>query len=319
MAEAARVYRAVDEKYAERCLSAAKKSYAFLEQHPQAERPEQSAFSTGAYDAPDVDDRLWAAAEMWETTGEEKYLRDFEHRALTWKGGAPREGWATAEQNAAARNSEAPNADPRQSLVDANWDWQNVRNLGLFTYLTSQRAGRNLDLVARVREDTLRTADSIVETARRHPYGRPLGLRYYWGCNGTVARQAMNLEVAHRLASSEGYRATILDAMNHLFGRNPFGRSYVTGLGRRPPMFPHDRRCGGDDVAAPWPGYLVGGPWPKATDWYDVEENFRTNETAINWNGALIYALAALVEPERFEASVAAGQRATGAKQGAGP
>lgn len=99
------------------------------------------------------------------------------------------------------------------------------------------------------------------------------------------------------------------DAINHLFGRNPFGRSYVTGLGRRPPMFPHDRRSGGDDVAAPWPGYLVGGPWPNATDWHDIQEDYRTNETAINWNGALIYALAAFVEPQSFDASVAAGQR----------
>ena len=75
-------------------------------------------------------------------------------------------------------------------------------------------------------------------------------------------------------------------------------------------MFPHDRRSGGDDVAAPWPGYLVGGPWPNATDWYDVEEDYRTNETAINWNGALIYALAAFVEPRAStHRSRAAGER----------
>ena len=105
----------------------------------------------------------------------------------------------------------------------------------------------------------------------------------------------------------------MLDALNHLFGRNLFGRSYVTGVGRRPPMFPHDRRSGGDDVAAPWPGYLVGGPWPKPSDWYDVEEDYRTNEIAINWNGALIYALAAFVEPEDFDASIAVAKRAASA------
>ena len=43
----------------------------------------------------------------------------------------------------------------------------------------------------------------------------------------------------------------------------------------------------------PWPGYLVGGPHPKAADWHDEQGDFRTNEIAINWNGALIYALAA--------------------------
>jgi endoglucanase len=40
----------------------------------------------------------------------------------------------------------------------------------------------------------------------------------------------------------------------------------------------------------------VGGPNPKATDWHDVEADYRTNEIAINWNGALIYALAMFVE-----------------------
>jgi endoglucanase len=114
-------------------------------------------------------------------------------------------------------------------------------------------------------------------------------------------------------ASADGeahYRAAMLEGLNHLFGRNPFGRSYVTGLGNRPPMFPHDRRSGGDKVPGPWPGYLVGGPWPNSTDWYDTEEDYRTNEIAINWNGALIYALAAFVEPQGVDASVKAGQRA---------
>jgi endoglucanase len=119
----------------------------------------------------------------------------------------------------------------------------------------------------------------------------------------------MNLHVAHRLTGKPEYRSAMLDAINHLFGRNPFGRSYVTGLGHRPPLLPHDRRSGGDDVVPPWPGYLVGGPWPKPTDWFDAQDDYKTNEIAINWNGALIYALAAFVEPGSFDASIAAAKR----------
>ena len=51
-------------------------------------------------------------------------------------------------------------------------------------------------------------------------------------------------------------------------------------------------------------GYLVGGPWPGPKDWFDVQDDYRTNEVAINWNGALIYALAAFVEPKTFDASI---------------
>jgi endoglucanase len=95
-----------------------------------------------------------------------------------------------------------------------------------------------------------------------------------------------------RRSSKNVYRDTCLDALNHLFGRNYYGRSFVTGLGFQPPMHPHDRRDTGDYLNHPWPGYLVGGPHPKATDWHDEQGDYRTNEIAINWNSALVYALA---------------------------
>jgi endoglucanase len=287
MAQAARAFRPVDHAFSQQCLAAARKSYEFLHNHPEDHRPDLSLFSTGSYDSPDADDRLWAAAEMWQTTGEPTFLSDFQQRV--------------------ASSINKPQQVP--AAVDIDWDWHDVGNLGAFTYLLSKRPGRDPVILAQLRRDALAAADAIVEAARRHPYGRTLDSKYYWGCNGTIARQAMNLEVARRLTGESRYRTTIIHAISHLLGRNPFGRSYVTGLGHRPPMLPHDRRSGGDQLAAPWPGYLVGGPWPKPTDWYDVEDDFRTNEVAINWNGALIYALAAFVEPRRFEASLAAAQR----------
>jgi endoglucanase len=61
-------------------------------------------------------------------------------------------------------------------------------------------------------------------------------------------------------------------------------------------MHPHDRRMGDGKASVPWPGYLVGGPQPKATDWKDDQWNAGTNEIAINWNAALVYALAACVD-----------------------
>jgi len=66
-------------------------------------------------------------------------------------------------------------------------------------------------------------------------------------------------------------------------------------LGIEPPMHPHDRRSGADDVEAPWPGYIVGGGH-EATDWVDIQESYSHNEVAINWQAALVYALAGFVE-----------------------
>ncbi len=267
LAAAARQLREFDSNYAARCLAAAEKSYQFLAAHPENRRANLTGFSTGTYQNRDEDDRIWAAAELWETTGNTNCLLDFENRI---RGRA-------------------------QSFEDS-WDWGNVRNLGLLTYLFSKREGRDSSLVEALRSNLIATADDIVKTRDEHGYARPLGTRYSWGGNGTVARQTVLLHAAYRLSPKPAYRETALDALGYLFGRNSFGRSFVTGIGANPPMHPHDRRSGGDDVKEPWPGYLVGGPNPKATDWFDVEEDFRTNEIAINWNGALIYALAAFLD-----------------------
>jgi endoglucanase len=294
MAQAARVYRPFDVAYADRCLAAARKSYDFLAAHPEDHRPDLSAFSTGGYDSADADKRLWMAAELWETTDDAKYLQDLERRIESYRHDEKRSS----------------------SLVESNWDWNNARNLGLFTYLLSKRSNRNAQLLDAVRNDAIRHADDIPDATRREPYGRTLGSRYQWGCNGTEVRLAMNLHIAQVLTGDKKYEAAMLDGINHVFGRNVHGRSYVTGIGYRPPMFPHDRRSSDDDVVAPWPGYLVGGPWPKATDWHDDREDYKTNEIAINWNGALIYALSAFVEPRSFDASIRAAKGTASVERG---
>ncbi len=297
LAVAAREFRPYDPEFADRCLAAAKKGYTFLTSHPDYQRPGQQGFTTVGYDSSDWSARLWAAAEIWESTGDADALADFESRARRRQ--PERREWR--------RNRGDEDEPPQirlQGKFDSNWDWGNVQNLGLITYLESGRPGRDTALVAKTRQDLIDTADQIVATRNQHGYARPLGSRYFWGCNGTVARQVVVLEAARRIDAKPEYRDTELDAVNHLFGRNVHGRSYVTGLGNHPPKFPHDRRSAADNVDQPWPGYLVGGPHPRPTDWHDEQDDYRTNEIAINWNGALIYALAAcLDEPAAANAS----------------
>jgi endoglucanase len=263
LAMASRAFRPYDATYADKCLNAAKVSYAFLKANPNNTNPDQSAYTTGGYTTTDPDDRLWASAEMWETTGDSSYLSDFESRANT--------------------------SSPK---INVDFDWGNVNNLGMFTYLLSTRTGKNQTLYDSIKSALISSADSIVNTRNSHGYGRPLGTTYYWGCNGSVARQTMILQIANQLSPKSDYTSTALDAIGFLFGRNYYDRSFVTGVGINPPNSPHHRPSGGDSVTDPWPGYLVGGGWPGAKDWVDNQESYATNEVAINWNGALIYALA---------------------------
>ncbi len=265
MALGARHFRGYDTDFADRCLAAARRSWACLRSHPEHVEPDQSAFRTGGYGAGDASHRMWAAVEMWETTGEEEFLADFERRA-----------------DGCAFNRLGP-------------CWHDVGDLALGAYLEATRkAERDGELVERLTRSLFECAAEAVREAEAGAHGRPIGGAakcFEWGVNCRVAGQTYHLHLADRLRPDPAYRKTAGQALAHLFGRNFHGRSYVTGLGANPPEHPHDRRGGA------WPGYLVGGPWPTARDWFDDAGDYRTNEIAINWNATLIYALAAFVEP----------------------
>lgn len=262
MAMASVRFRPYDPAYADECLAAAKRSWTYLEAHPEDKVFEQGDFSTGSYWTLDPDDRLWAAAEMWAATGEPSYL---------------------AETEAMIANVQ----------VADDWDWGDVSNLGLWTYALSTREGRNPELVAKVKESIVASADRLVENAKNDPYGCALK-KYYWGCNGTACRQAMNLHIADLVRPNPTYSQTIKGIADYILGNNYYGRSFVTGVGVNPPMHPHDRRSAADGIEDPWPGYLVGGGHTP-TDWVDDQNDYSRNEIAINWQGALVYLFAAVL------------------------
>lgn len=263
-AQAARYFEPYDKAYAQKCLAAAQVSYKFLKENPQDVVFKQGEFKTGGYQTTDPDDRLWAAAEMWETTGNKEFLADFESqaKALDFK-------------------------------IDEDWDWGDISNLGMFEYALSKKPGRNPEVLKNIQKNIVDCANSIANNAASDVYARPL-VRYYWGCNGTIARQVLNLQVANLITPDKKYIQTSQDAIAHIFGRNFYNRSYVTGLGIDPAMNPHDRRSGSDSEVLPWPGYLVGGGH-TAIGWKDKQEDYTTNEIAINWQAALVYSLAGFI------------------------
>jgi endoglucanase len=262
LAMAARIFQPFDAALAARYLTAAQLGYAYLTAHPADEKPDTSDFSTGGYGTSDPDDRLWAAAEMWETTGDPVALADFEARA-----GMP--------------------------SVDLQFDWSNVQNLGLFTYALSKREGRNAALVDALKTQILARANNLASTAEEAGYGRAVG--YWWGANGTVARTALSLRTAYLLDPQPRFLDAAVTQLDHLLGRNVHGRSYVTGVGHHPPQAPHHRPSVADGNTFPWPGLLVGGGHPTPMDWEDQDSDYQTNEIAINWTVAMIYAAAGMV------------------------
>jgi endoglucanase len=288
MAEAARIYQADAPVDAARYLAAAELGYAYLGANAgpavaDNDNPKSSVnvFTTGHYTETDPDNRLWAAAEMWETTGDPAALADFEALAVD-----------PAGQN---------------EKVAADFDWPNVANLGIYTYLLSQRpdaSARSAAVVSALSTNLIGAADSLVTAATTHAFGRALGDNFYWGSNGSVARTAMLLWVANSLGPSALYLDAIQMQLDFLLGRNSYDRSQVTMVGYHPPENPHHGPSTGDTVADPWPGLLVGGAnktskmvTPSDTNWTDQSGAYDVNEIAINWITPFVYATAALTPP----------------------
>lgn len=272
MAQASRVYRPYDEAFADACLAAAERSFAYLMAHPD-EYPAEGEFGTlfadfhtGSYDTSDHDDRLWAAAEIWATAGSSEALAEFEARA--WED---------------------------DDLVVYSFDWSNLQNLGFITYMrgTPFDGDRDMALVAALDEDFQSAGRALINNGTASAFGRSL-LDFYWGSNGSLARACMVLQTANRISPDPEYLNACTRQISYLYGRNAYGRSQVTGEGWYPPCHPHDRRSISDDILRPYPGLLVGGA-SAPRSWKDVESNFQTNEVANNWNGALVYALAGFI------------------------
>lgn len=275
MAMASRYFEPYNHEYAAVCLEAAVRSYAFLEANPEDKHFEQGDFQTGGYQTSDPDDRLWAAAEMWQTTGEGRYLEQLEAGLRRLAG----DGASSADDGS------------WNNLVTDEWDWGDVAPLASFTYALSEREGRDAELLEHVRAAIVSSAERLSSNAASDPYGCALK-NYFWGCNGTACRQSINLHVADIITGGDKYQPVIEGIAEYILGNNYYGRSFVTGVGPNPPMFPHDRRSAADGIDAPWPGYLVGGGHTP-TDWVDKEEDYSRNEIAINWQAALVYLLAA--------------------------
>jgi endoglucanase len=284
MAAAARAYKPFDAAYAARCLRAAKQAWAWLEKYPSVLFQNPQGVGTGAYgDRNCADERLWAAAELWHSTGEDAYERYF------------------LEHYAEFRKQLRP-AGPQS--------WPSVSNLALWTYVLG--GGRNAEAANAIRQDSLAAAGQIVERTAANPYRTSMtATDYIWGSNSVAANYGMQLLVANALQKDARYVNAALDNLHYLLGRNTFSLSFVTQVGENPFRHPHHRPSGADNNAEPWPGLLSGGPnrarqdpvmrtlppnLPPARSYVDDQKAYAANEVAINWNAPLVLLLAGGLE-----------------------
>jgi len=285
MSIASRVYKPFDAAYAQTCLNAAEKAWAWLQKYPDVTFRNSDNVVTGGYGDNDCrDELLWAAAELWRTTKTQEYERFF----LTH----------FAEQMPTIRAVGPPS-------------WPRVAQLGLWTYVLG--GGQNRAANDTIREASVKAANEIVERTKGNGYQISLTTReFVWGSNAVAANYGVQLLVANAMKADARYVEAAAGNLHYLLGRNTFSLSWVTQLGEHPFRHPHHRPSQSDNNTEPWPGMLSGGPnqyrqdpamrklpnLPPARMYLDEWESYAANEICINWNAPLVFLLAGLL-PEK--------------------
>ncbi len=285
MAQACRVYRAIDPAYAARLLAAARSAFAWLEANPGAPQfTNPPGIATGEYgDRSSADELLWASVELARATGEGAYLTGLPE-------GLPTRGRASFELG-----------------------WQETGGFAVLAALLGD-SGPAERLRPRLAEGyRLYIAEAMASAGKG--YGVAVGREdFVWGSNMLVMNRAVHLIVASRLlAESRAESASYLDAaaahLHYLLGANPLSFSYVSGFGTRRLAHPHHRPSVADGVVEPVPGLVAGGPNPGRQDpeaaaafaagtppmraYLDSAGSYSTNENAIYWNAPAFFVAAA--------------------------
>jgi len=286
MAAASRILAPFDKQQpgrSARYLAAAEAAWAWAKAHPDVLYQQPADILTGGYGDKRVDDEFaWAAAELFATTGKDVYRAP----AL------------------AAMNPATGNADQTEP------GWADVRMLGWIT-LAQHRARLGAGDAKAVSGPLLANADKLAARWQASPYRVSMAAKdFVWGSNAVILNQAMMLVAAYRVAPRPAYLNAAQSALDYVLGRNGPGVSFVTGFGAVSAQHPHHRPSEADGIAAPVPGWLVGGPNPGQQDiqgcptaypsklpalsWLDHGCSYASNEVAINWNAPLVYVAAAV-------------------------
>jgi endoglucanase len=289
MAQAARIFSRFPQAapgLTDSCIQQAKKAWAWALKNPNvAYRQDElnkkfsPKITTGAYgDNNFTDEFIWAACELFVTTGQQEYLEKV------------------------------------NLLPDGNMPmptWSQVRLLGYYSLIKSNGSpgSPKPKELPELKRRLIAFADSLINGADETAYQTVMtkSKRHFnWGSNSGAANQGIALIQAYKLSNNSKYLLYALDNLDYILGRNGAGYSFVTGYGSKSPMHPHHRPSVADGVVDPVPGLLVGGSNPGMQDhikvpstvpdeaYIDDDRAYAANEIAINWNAPFAYLVNAI-------------------------
>lgn len=259
LACAARLWQSFDPQAATDYLNRAEQAWAFLEAHP-ATTPaggfkNPSGTKTGEYnDADDSDNRLWAAAELFRTTGKEVY-RDYFDR--WWADNSHSQGWN---------------------------NWIHFYKCAYWAYLRSQYPDADVNIQDEIRSRILRASDDLVTLTRSNPYhnGARMDVPDWigWGAFTQSCEYSFPLLQAWALTSRQTYLDAAALNLDAQLGANPLSQSFITGLGTRYPRNPLHKVSMYDNTDEPIPGIPVFGVFAHMSNGQPFYRMTQTDENS---------------------------------------
>ena len=290
MAQAAQTFAPYDAEFAQTCLDAAQQAWAWLEKHPEQvpaggfRNPPPSEFPMGGgYDlyASELGHRLWAAGALFQATGDRRY------------------------EDAFAAYLAQMDTHSVHTMT-----WADGHMLGLFAYLNADNASpETWQQAAAIVQDA---AQHILEVTFRSGYGVALHGRsgdfaYVWGSNQVALAHGLHLMLTDALFPDPRYEHAARAQVQYIFGVNPLGKMYFTGLGANPVEHPHHNVSYHFRQAVPgWVGEGANGAieegaggdavlealWaagvPTALCYKDDWQSWATNEPTIDANASFV-------------------------------
>lgn len=288
-AQGSRIFRKYEASFpglSDSLLVMSEKAFIWAKQNPEVvydqKNLQEPAINTGAYGDTSFDDEfLWAATELFITTGKDEYYQ----------------------------MSNLENTISNSYGIPA---WPQVNTLALYSLLRHRKNFTNSELIdiQAVIKKVTEMADELVKCSNISAYGTPMGAKesnFEWGSNSVAANQGVLLINAYQATGQKKYLDAAIDNLDYLLGRNATGYSFLTGFGEKSTKDPHHRPSEADDIEDPVPGLLAGGPNPgqqdksncgdaytqqhrhPATSYIDNRCSYASNEIAINWNAPFAY------------------------------
>lgn len=283
MAIASRNFQSVDTELASKYLDAAESAWQYLPTQPEmkvdwveGDDSGSGKYLSSKYDREaslktDVDDRLWAAVELYITTGKANFANYF--------------------------------ADNLSEFDYTLFEWKDPSPLALINYLKQNRQPTSAELIAQIENKVIQRADLLLERVEESAYNIANN-RFIWGSNKMTAEEGITLVYAYQLTDNRQYLAAAIDQLDYLLGRNHFNQTFITGIGDNPVKRVNHLFARAKKIYIP--GLVVGGPNSDAQDnkvaknlgqlsYIDSEESYATNEYAIDYNASVISLITNLI------------------------